>query len=297
MTALVRVNELERYVKQQLQRAGEERITSFEVRHVHEGGSKRIDSFTIPAKFDSFDELLGAAVADIGKCAQDDADAKGGRQRYAIRAKNAGGIVAERQFNLTGADEEQEAGSYLTEEPNTRGALALSMRYQQGFMSEALTSAKDARQDLKEDLAAARARIKELEADEGKVRKLYNELLNENHKRAMEIRAADKKEARRERMLEGGKRLLPALAGQIPGLEKILGKMGSEDILSDVFSELASDDGKLDMTLEALKMLPIEPKKRAKLIGFFGEVIQRAAAQKKADDKKKKDEAGADTAH
>ena len=279
-----------------LQRAGDERITSFEVRHVHDGGSKRVDTFAIPVKFDSFDELVAAAIADIGKCAQDDADAKGGRQRYAIRAKNAGGIAAERQFNLTGADENEESGSYLTEEPNTRGALALSMKFQGAFMSEALTSAKDARQDLKEDLQEARARIKQLEDKQDQVWKLYYELKDNKHKQAMEIKAAEKKEARRDRMIEGGKRLLPALAAQVPGLEKLLGKIDTEDVLSDVFEELASDDSKLDMTLEALKMLPIEPKKRTKLIGFFGKVIEHAAKKKQAD-KKKKDEAGADTAH
>ncbi len=301
------VNELERFVRAQLARTGTDRLAFLDARHSHGAGSDRVNLYEIPNPIEAVDQFVADTCKEIQTDIQDHANALGDMQEYRLLALNdAKQCLAQRAFRIRGetADDGFATGStgHRTETPDSRGVLAMAMRLAETGFRLGLEAANNANLRLMEENANLRMTmlsVDKVRADTEdrhyKVVGVMEGLLSRQLERDLLIKAQNRKEERREKMLEKGMKFLPMLAGQIPGAEKILGAMGSDDALTEIVKEMTADSEKTEALLAMIGALPISPGPKRKLLAQIEKIIEAAAKERAKA--KQTENASADTAH
>ena len=291
--------DLERFLRCELGRRGDDQVTRLEVRHCHTSGSDRIWSGNVepfePVEFDKAIELL---VTDLGEKMQADADSKSGRQTYLIIAAAGREIVSQRQFSIRGQDLDNSYADGRTESPDVRGQALFAMRHIDGAYRLAVANAETTIKDLRDQVTELREENRKLqsEVDVAFQKKLewmgmIEAQKDRTNEREIERDKAQRKDARRDKILGTAGKVLPRLLAHVPGGEEIAKAAAAQEGFEAIITDIAKDPEKLEQMRAGVDLMPISDKQKAwllKTMNDSAEQLQLEAAERtKAKTKEK----------
>lgn len=168
-----------------------------------------------------------ATLADeVMDAASEDASYSTAPSRYCIAVyRSDGSSYGRKIFLLPGGASDPSSPSYVDPEPaNGYGLLAQSMRHAEFAMHGSMVSQHEQIADLRQENSELKREIARRDVDRIRLYQREEELISQLHKRALELRAIERRE-KREDLVEATiiHRVLPAIAWYRPELTHVLG--------------------------------------------------------------------------
>lgn len=288
---------LERFLRAELGRTGEDRVTHLEIRAAHSSGSDRVWRGPIekmnPDQFDAAIELL---VEQLGEKMQEHADTLGALTEFRVLSQVGKEIVASELFRIRGQlgfdNNFADQGIEVVEHRGSGDARFQSQRADSAFRF-ALEQAQLTIADLRSQVAELRDQNAKLHArvDGAFTTKLewqdkVEVLLDRSAERERLKLREERKATRRDKIVTTITRAAPRLLANVPGGEQLAQLAGLEDGITSALREIAGDPAKMEAFAAGLELMPGLSDKTK---GFLAKAIADQAEQMQAELRKRKE--------
>lgn len=231
-----------------------------------------------------FDEPLDEFVEEVMEAAKNDAEGIGrGRIKYSVKVAGFKGRVtfALKVPDRGLSDSDSDDFDDVDDQPNRRGIVTQQMRHNEVFARLVTAGSKDTVQLLKELLRDANGRIAQLERSHLEAIKAYEELLNMNQIRSLELMKLERSEKRKDQVGHVLMQGLPIIASKLLGGAASPSQLGGSTPMEGMLEGFL-----MTMTQDQLKKLMesdlFTPVQKAGLMEIIQYVIERNEAKKKA---------------